>query len=1318
MKKPTKNLLGLALGSGLVLSVLMPSFANAFQTEAKDEFVLQGSGDTFRLFDQQFEAEESFVYSADLSFVSGQAGGLVFGGQEQDHYYVLNMDRYENRVKLLYFHSNGSGGYQAQELLSDYFIGNNKITGPELDMVCPQVRNLSNLNLKIEISFQNSHAFGEFYVEGIKRFGIDSIIDLTELNPSAPYQGGFIGMNCFNSRITLTNVNAGEKDVNYFNEPYRNQFHLQSFSKWTNDPNGLCYHNGYYHVYYQTNPFGIQWGDMYWGHARSRDLIHFELLPICLFPETEASGFGNGNGFMWSGCALSYKSGMSPAVDELNWFSNGNGDGMLAFFTRAGGLQDQIIMSSDDDGLTWTKRRKIPQTISGYNDFIDWRDPKVFPLRKDNAGNVTIWGMTLSSMHLEKGWFLKSENLLDWSLAGSFNFPWTECIGIGFLQDQFGNEHTYLSNKSRTYLFGDVVYDDATGQIHFYDEEDIDISTYSLEQMEAKLKPLDFGPDSYASQSFYINDEESEFNGKEIVLNWFSCDPNTSYATGTGAYADLRKRWNGGFTIPVEYGVLSTDDGLRLTQQPVTVDNPNLEKSEILNLSETLLESGNNPLRDVDTHIFELSASIETSQNKPIVFKVDIGSNEYMEFGWNSSDGYYVDRTHLDHKGIAVNTDWHAKYASHILGDTNTKSFYVLSDNGSLEVFCEDYSIGFYFLTTASPSSTKASLEGDGLLIHSLKMSEIASIYNQYKPSDFVEYIEMNVTAFENYTESAGNFANRYDGYWGENYSFHALDTFFRGETGSSSNTSLILRPWKQATQYVYFTWGGAPDFEKDGQGKPYNYLKFYCGDEDEYVGELYNDTFLGNAMMLRYFEIPAEEYNALMSKYPGGFDMRIELVDNKPGTEGYAFHNFGYLHANQTLQDTSRAMYQYLNFVDEGRSEIDIKTIQGHYYGNAGLRSVFYAPFPSIEDGFDYQDRFQQDWYLDRTCYNGADQPRHLDKAISSGSYRPGSSRMPFNKTGNGFFRGWYEESEDSGFIFGDGATYRFISHPFILSSSGIVSIKMAGTASLRVIDATANPGNDQAADLAYISNVAFNAEGGEILINGFNTCTMVRHVINLSAYAGRTVQLAISDHSSGGWGAAYFDELRVNVDMGSSGFRIDAVTQNHENGSDYWQVYPDLYVATDDVNYVSPSGSVADSSDAKAAHGFIADYLAYAKADHGQADFCSPSILNSDYMKGLIGNYSTLPSSVKSIIDASNDYRRLSGDWATAPVEVFNLSDAIEVIARANKISLTATSLSRMTAQGGFSSQYALVLLIGFASIVSFSAFFFVKRKQNEKE
>lgn len=734
--------------SGLFLSTLAIGALVAIhphspdmQADAMDGPHLISEGDSFALLDKTYGADESFVYTADLHFNSGNAGGLAFGAIENDHYFVINMDRNENHVKLLYFATNGNGGYKVDELYVADFIGNEKMTSEEREMVYNDVRNIENVNLKVVLTKEEEHAYAEFYIEGIKRFGIDTIIDLNNLGKSYQYQGGYIGVNAFASDIYFKNLEYGKSDYSYFSEPYRNQYHLQPFAKWTNDPNALCYYKGYYHVFYQTNPFDLYWGHMYWGHARSRDLIHFEFLPICLFPDYQYDQLGPGetvrnDGFMWSGCAITYTKGMSSEIDNLEWFKNDDGNGLLAIYTREGRYQDQCIIYSDDEGLTWNKTDKkiLHNTYYTVQEFenkrIDWRDPKVVPLEKDASGKVTRWVMTLASMDYSRGWFLVSSNLINWTYAGNFNFPRPECIGIGYLTDEEGHEYAYLTNKSRTYLLGTISYDSVNNRVNFVDEYGVNLYDYNADNVP--LKPLDFGPDTYASQSFYINDPTSEYYGKDIVMNWFSGDLNHKDCTGPGEYAHLRGRWNGGFTTPVEYGLKKVNDELLLSQKPITVNNVNLEKTNVIDITDQQINTeSENPLKDVHTHVFEMEASVTVENNSSVFFRVDVGDNEYMQFGWNKTDGYYVDRTYLDDKGINTNVDWHVKYSSHVLGNSITKTFYVLSDNGGLEVFCEDFAVSFYFVTTASMYSTGALVRADDATINTLQINEIKSAYRK-----------------------------------------------------------------------------------------------------------------------------------------------------------------------------------------------------------------------------------------------------------------------------------------------------------------------------------------------------------------------------------------------------------------------------------------------------------------------------------------------------------------------------------------------------------------------------------------------------------
>ena len=358
------------------LIVTLP-FSNVTRSVSSSVNLSNLNGDDFSLIDKSYESDEDFVFTTRATFNEGQACGIVFGGEQNDHYWVFNVDRYDNRTKLMYFSNSGSG-MSANVLKEDYFIGNDKVTSSELTMINRRLPSCNEFYFKVVISHEDNHTFGEFYIDNIKRFDIDNPIDISS------YEGGYLGYNVYRASVSFDKINFGKKDNTYYTEKYRNQFHYSQFAHWNNDPNGMVYYNGYYHLYYQTNPYSKNWGDMYWGHARSKDLVHWEELPIALFPDDGNMGVGLGDGFAWSGCAMVYHPGMSEDIDNKNWFPNGGGTGLIGYYTRDGMRQDQVIITSDDDGITWVKRQHIPQDRAISVDYkVDCRDPSVFPLEKE-----------------------------------------------------------------------------------------------------------------------------------------------------------------------------------------------------------------------------------------------------------------------------------------------------------------------------------------------------------------------------------------------------------------------------------------------------------------------------------------------------------------------------------------------------------------------------------------------------------------------------------------------------------------------------------------------------------------------------------------------------------------------------------------------------------------------------------------------------------------------------------------------------------------------------------------------------------------------
>ena len=156
-------------------------------------------------------------------------------------------------------------------------------------------------------------------------------------------------------------VGAPAANAAGYQELYRPQFHFTPAQNWMNDPNGLVYYKGEYHLFYQHNPFGNTWGHMSWGHAVSRDLVHWQHLPVAI-PE-------EGDEAIFSGSAV---------VDHKNTsgFGTRRNPPMVAIYTSARpGDQNQSLAYSTDRGRTWTKYAGNPVLDDADREF---RDPKVF----------------------------------------------------------------------------------------------------------------------------------------------------------------------------------------------------------------------------------------------------------------------------------------------------------------------------------------------------------------------------------------------------------------------------------------------------------------------------------------------------------------------------------------------------------------------------------------------------------------------------------------------------------------------------------------------------------------------------------------------------------------------------------------------------------------------------------------------------------------------------------------------------------------------------------------------------------------------------
>ena len=271
-------------------------------------------------------------------------------------------------------------------------------------------------------------------------------------------------------------------------EKFRPAYHHTPQYGWMNDPNGMFYKDGEWHLYYQYNPYGSLWENMTWGHSVSKDLVHWEALPLAI----EADALGT----IFSG---------SCVVDKDNTAGFGK-NAVIAFYTSAGEAQTQSMAYSTDGGRTFNKYGKNPVVTFNAPDF---RDPKVFWYDGTNR-----WIMMLAVGQEMQIW--SSANRKDWQKESSFGSEYGNHGGVWECPDLLKIEDKWvlICNINPGGPFG--------GSATQYFVGDFDGHKFTCESMPKVTKWLDYGKDHYATVSF-----SNAPDGRTVVLAWMS---NWQYA--------------------------------------------------------------------------------------------------------------------------------------------------------------------------------------------------------------------------------------------------------------------------------------------------------------------------------------------------------------------------------------------------------------------------------------------------------------------------------------------------------------------------------------------------------------------------------------------------------------------------------------------------------------------------------------------------------------------------------------------------------------------------------------------------------------------
>ncbi len=346
-----------------------------------------------------------------------------------------------------------------------------------------------------------------------------------------------------------------------YEEASRPQFHFSSRRGWLNDPNGLVYFDGEYHLFYQHNPYGTGWGNMHWGHAVSTDLVHWKELPIALYPDS--------HGTMFSG---------SVVVDSLNTagFQKGKEPALVAMFTAAGTPFTQGLAFSNDRGRTWEKYAGNPVLphIVGEN-----RDPKVIWYAPEEK-----WVMALY-LDGDRFGIFESENLKSWkflqevAIAGASECPEFFPMRLDGSDDP---------KQVRWVLYA------ANGRYR--------VGTFDGKHFSAadEVLELNHGNCFYASQTF---NNIPATDGRRILIPW-------------GQMSFPGQSFNQMMGLPVSLFLRSTEGASRLFVNPVWELN-------VLRTSEHRIDEavtpGGNVLRQLQGELWEIDTTVNIGSAKEVV---------------------------------------------------------------------------------------------------------------------------------------------------------------------------------------------------------------------------------------------------------------------------------------------------------------------------------------------------------------------------------------------------------------------------------------------------------------------------------------------------------------------------------------------------------------------------------------------------------------------------------------------------------------------------------------------------------------------------
>lgn len=443
-----------------------------------------------------------------------------------------------------------------------------------------------------------------------------------------------------------------QKEANYYQEKYRPAFHFTPDKNWMNDPNGLVYYEGEYHLFYQYNPYGNTWGHMSWGHAVSKDLLHWEHLPVAL--EEYPDPVTGDSTMIFSGTAL---------VDKNNTSGLCQGkDCMIAIYTsnvhkdNQGLTQHQSLAYSNDKGRTWKRYDKNPILDIKRKDF---RDPKVFWYEPQQK-----WLMATVIPDLYKVRFYESKNLLEWTQLSEFG-PLGDTTRIWECPDLFELPIEDNPGKTKWVLSlsgGHPQGPKFVGMQYFVGQ--FDGTTFTANDPKQSPFYLDHGKDFYAG---IIYNNIPKEDGRTIMIGWVN---NWTYGNQIPT-----SPWRSAMSLPRKLSLKEMENGIRLIQTPVT---------EAKSLRTEMITDS-----VASEAVAEIELELDTEQSEEMGLKLFKSDGEETIIGYRAKDQVLF----LDRKKSG-NVSFNPNFASIeevSLKPINGKiKLHIFIDQSIIEVFAND----------------------------------------------------------------------------------------------------------------------------------------------------------------------------------------------------------------------------------------------------------------------------------------------------------------------------------------------------------------------------------------------------------------------------------------------------------------------------------------------------------------------------------------------------------------------------------------------------------------------------------------------------